>query len=230
MTVVRFQPVLAPLTREQQRLVLDHQGSAQTMTRRYRRRYRGLLGDDDVKQLVDTGLAEAARAFKPNEGTPFSFFAWKRVCGSVIAAAKDEVRHRDAARRAAEACLDMQEDDVEIEDTADVLVARTETLAARISMAMMLGVATQAAAEDAAGAEALFIDRDYAQATRAALASTLATLSVRRRKLIELYYFQNRELREVAPLLDVGYSTARREHNEALDQLRAGLRARGIGA
>lgn len=226
----KFKPEHAPLTREQQLLVLDNQRFSHTMTRRLGAKYRGLIARDDVQQLVETGLSESARAWRATEGTPFTHFAWKRIIGAVTRAARDEVRQRSAVRRATAACLDMQDEQVDIEDTTEMLAARADTLSSRVAMAMVLGLATQASGDAAVGPESALVESDFATKARASLRAAVDTLPERRRRLVEMYYFEGFELRDVAETMSLGYSTVRREHNEALDALRSHLRDAGITA
>ncbi len=71
-------------------------------------------------------------------------------------------------------------------------------------------------------------DRQAYVHAMSALDEAKAALPDRDRKLIELHYFQNRDLKEVAKELGVSYATVRRYHGSVMERLAVRLRARGV--
>lgn len=225
---MRAQASRPALTPEQQRLVLDQGRLVRNLTLRYARKYRNLMSEDDIAQWIQVGLAESARSWDRSANTPFGAFAWKRISGLIADAVHGEVRQRDIVRRASEACMEAQRDEGELEDSQEIVYARTERLAARISTAIMLGLVNEDSGLTALEDEDAMAERDFVQRVKRALRDMLRLLSVRRQRLLELYYVEERDLKEVALLLQIGYSSARREHNEALDELAEMLNAQGL--
>lgn len=219
------------LTREQQALVLDHQGFARNMTRYFARKFRGALAEDDLRQLVQLGLTESARVFNRTRGTAFTSFAWRRLTGMVIEAARGEAAARNPLRRVLGACLDLQDGEVQLEEDEAGLAARAETVAARAAAAMVVGSYAGEAAW-AAGelpgmspmAEATPEERLLAEELRARVKAAVEGLPKRQRRVVEICYREGRTLRDAEVVLGVSYATVRRDHDEALDALREAFR------
>ncbi len=85
------------------------------------------------------------------------------------------------------------------------------------------------AADRVAGELEWVRSRAYRDA-EATLREMLGSLPARDRRVVEMHYFENRQLGDVAEALDVSYISARRYHHVALQRLGARLAARGVEA
>jgi RNA polymerase sigma factor for flagellar operon FliA len=204
---VTDRPVPLPLTPAQQQLVLDSRRFARRATKFHGWKHRAVLSPDDVGQLVELALVEAARHFDPEHGVSFTTFAWRRVDG-VIADAAGLDREEVAVRRAFGACVDLQNGVVDFEETDDSVTVRAREIALR--------AATSALPEPPATPDAALEDADL----RRAVDAGVAALPDRPRQVIDALYRRTQTLREVSAALGVSYATVRRDHDQALDALR----------
>ena len=223
----RVARLLPPLTPAQQALVIEHGGFARRMTRVLHRRYSRLLDRDDIEQLIQEGLAEAARTYRPEERVPFEAFAYKRACGLVIRAAGREVGVRRLARQAADACAACQDDGDALADSDETTRTRFVEITERIMMAMAFGLARPAVTGAPQGEGDVVAQETRARAQRA-LETGLARMSAEDRAILDGYYHEDRELKAIADELRLGYSTVRRRHNDALTKLAGTLARAGV--
>jgi RNA polymerase sigma factor for flagellar operon FliA len=191
-------------------------------------RLRGLVERGELVALGRAALCDAARTFDPARGTPFDTFAWARVNGAMVGAARDELDHRHVARSAVAAAEALAGDwplegDV-LRDGDDDHRRRLETFADGLAAAMFasaLGTVATGGEDEAVGR------LGYAAAMRA-LGEAKARLGDRDRRLVELHYEQGVPLRDAADALGVSYATVRRMHRGVVERLGKQLREVGV--
>jgi RNA polymerase sigma factor FliA len=218
-----------PLTPKQQKLVLDCQGFVRNVERYYAYRYRFRLKVDDVRQIVQLALTEAARTFDPERGIEFAKYAWKHVDGALADATRHEWAARALYAAAMAACAEFQivENEIALEGDAASDVARHDPERERLGTAGVLAATSLAGMSSAAEVEATRTPEDQALVAelRAALALGMEKLPERGRRVMALHYGEDRSLREVSDALAVSYATVKRDHDAALDALRERLAA-----
>ena len=220
-----------PLTAAQQELVRTASHLVDKIARAIARRG-GALDLDELASLGRAGLVEAAQTFDPSFGVNFEGFAWPRVHGAMKNGAKRErAEHRarmTAAIAASYAYAESQVDEGDpMTDTERDIHARIDASCDGFVAAMALGYFTAAARVEGEEAAA---ERDAHARAVEALREARESLPERDRRLIELHYEEQLDLKEVATRLGFSYISARRYHHAAVQRLGARVRGRGVGA
>ena len=202
-------------------------------------------GTGDLIAAGTLGLIAAVGAFDPDRGIEFSTFAVPRIRGAVL----DELRRQDwvprTARNRAAQLADAMGECVsdngsfgfrEVARRMGVSVVRLAKLLASVRRVAFVPLAhSQRSDDDALGPEQIIADdradNPEEQAERAeqfqALQVALESLPEVQRNLIEGYYFENREQKEIARELRVSRSRVSQIHNSALANLRRELELLG---
>jgi len=217
------------LTAPQRALVEQHMDVVDKVAAKFRGAARK-HGVDDVRSAARMGLCEAATTFDPTKGVPFPAFAWTRVIGAVMNFSQREDKSREVIRKCLQAgdeYAEMQEDQGQIEDTDGD--SRQRLRDAMSGMFTALAVGFFSAAGQLAGESQWVRSRAYREA-EATLREIVGSLPERDRRIVEMRYFEDRRLEEIAETLDVSYISARRYHHAALQRLGARLAARGVEA
>src|SRR5262249_25974402 len=91
-----------PLTPAQRALASSPAALAMAarVARPFGRRYATLVSQDDLDGVARLGLAQAARSYDESLGVAFEVFAWSRVHGAMMDAARGEAIHERRARAA----------------------------------------------------------------------------------------------------------------------------------
>ncbi len=132
---------------------------------------------------------------------------------------------RALLRQALGACADLQLPEVEVDGDAARDATRADAGIGRLATAGALALTSPPGASAASVATSMRTPEDAATAAEigARLATLLAKLPERSQRVVSLRYGVDRSLREVSKELAVSYATVRRDHDEALDTLRAGV-------
>lgn len=216
-----------PLTPAQRGQLVEMSKDIARWIAHFKRKYRGLLEPEDVGQLVNMAAGQAVRTWRAECNVPVEMYAWKHVNGVVIRAARDEVEERDAVREAAEKCMNNQRDEGDrMNDTDEMILHQAQSLSDRVVAAMVFSLATASPARDAEEGEEQMADLQMRAKVRSAVAN--ANLLERELTVLEMHYVKDCEFKEIAEALQIGYSSVRRIHNEALTSLREQLCAMGI--
>lgn len=112
-----------------------------------------------------------------------------------------------------------------LKDTEETLALRAHSLSDRTVAAMVFSMAAESSVRDATAGEDGFAVRDM-QAKVRHLAST--HLTEREQTILQRHYVEEAEFTVIAEALEIGYSSGRRFHNEALTTLGERLRAMTI--
>ena len=178
---------------------------------------------DDLLSAAMLGLVQAARAFDPDRGIPFTSFARTRIKGAVL----DELRSRDWLTRRSRARARIVQG-----MTADDLSARAGLAAGErqrvladlerarsLEHAMPLGQEAGEVASADPGPEAQVLDHELI----AQLHHAIGALPARLRVVVAEYYFEGRDMQAIAAELGVTRSRVSQLCAEALALLRAGI-------
>jgi len=224
---------LLPLTANQRELVERSMPVVDKVARILARRYATLVGYDDMLAMGREGLVQAARAYDPALGVPFSTFSTYRVQGAILDGIRKEATRareaRIAAHLAASEFLAVQVDDTNVmTDTEEAQRERLDAFAADTAAAMFAGLVGAESRRAAGGGEEAAATRQQRTRALSALERASSELSERDRKLIDLHYMQGLELKEVAGRLGVSYASVRRYHSTVVQRLAARLRTLGV--
>jgi RNA polymerase sigma factor for flagellar operon FliA len=197
---------------------------------------------DDLVSYGMQGLLEAAQRYDAQHGTAFTTFAYYRVRGAIF----DGLRGMGWLPRGEYARLRFEEragsylgnlGDRDAGERADGDPGQAGDLEEHVrSIADALGgvaaifITTLDArrdlesAQDGAGAAEALEERERSRTIRQAL----ATLPEKERRLLELYYYEDRSLNDAGQALGLSKSWASRLHARAIGLLKEALEERGI--
>lgn len=177
---------------------------------------------DDLIGWGYTGLMEAYRRFDSSRSSRFATFAYYRIRGAMLDAAK-RLCALDERRGVAQACNEV------LNTYAHVVNAQGAQASVEDRLAMMSDVAGSLSLvyvlrqcpsgtlrPEGAPQKAELVERQ----TKEKIRQTVARLPSPERTVMEAFYFEDRSLSEIAE--DLGYSAswASRIHSRALDRLR----------
>lgn len=192
---------------------------------------------DDLIQAGVEGLIEAANNFKEGKGAKFSTYAGIRIRGAIL----DEMRrgdwsprsvHRNArrvtqAQQMLEAALGREPKPAEVAKALKIeldeyqkmlrasLGARLSSLDEPVDSNEGASLAQFVASEAESPEEELSADQQRRQ-----LAEALAELPERDQLLLNLYYFEELNLKEIGAVLEVSESRVSQLHSQAAQRLR----------
>jgi RNA polymerase sigma factor (sigma-70 family) len=215
----------APLTAEQQRLVVSVLRFIEHRIHQVAPRLRGPARDDLV-QACRLGAAHAARRFDASRGLRFVTFAGPHIGGALADHIRRERKQSAPIRAASAAARAFLADEI---DPVDVLIEpedhrrRFNTLATRMLSAMIAGLA-----ETTPSAEDTLIDRQCRRLARETVEQTLARVGEAERAIYKRRYVEGRLLYELTGELGVSLATVRRQHERFLDENARALHARGV--
>ena len=194
---------------------------------------------DDLVSAGMLGLAQAAKSWDPTRGVTFERYARTRIQGALL----DELRGRDWATRSVRANARR------LQAASDEITARTGATPQPAELGQAIGlsaVEVDKLNDDIHRAtvlhyDALFTDADEGPATTSPGDETLDTLLQRElvgylrdavvslperlRKVVVEYFFEERQMQEIADDLGVTESRVSQMRAEAMVLLRAGLDA-----
>ncbi len=223
---------------DRDRLVREHLYLVQGIAGKLRRSLSRTLDYDDLVAYGSKGLVEAAERFDPAHGVAFSTFAYYRIKGAMVDGMRamgwysraDHARYR-AEERATEYMRSVAEREAAgaaaplpkntdpgqtLEEIAEILANVTTVHITSLEAAASVSDDRLPAPED----ELVYL-QTVAGARRA-----LAKLPEKERRLIELYYFEDRTLEEAgAELGGLSKSWVCRLHARAVKLLREAMEA-----
>jgi RNA polymerase sigma factor for flagellar operon FliA len=201
-----------------------HKGLVKKLASEIRRRYRLTVELDELEAAGLEGLVQADRAFDAARGVAFATFAYYRVQGAIL----DDCRRLGLLRR-------QYRSRAQFELAAGEVLARAaETTPAApgpgsaswlaatfdgLAVAFSLSEQAQEPVEASPGPEAEVTQHQLL----GRLEQALAVLTPEERRVVDLYYFQDRRMADIAS--DLGMSTAwvSRVHTRALKRLKTPL-------
>lgn len=194
---------------------------------------------DELVSAGMLGLAQAAKSWDASRGVTFERYARTRIQGALL----DELRSRDWATRSVRANARR------LQATTEELTARTGHAPATADIGRELGLATREVeklAEDVHRAtvlhyDAMFVDLDESPICPTVddqplnsileremlgyLRDAVVSLPERLRKVVVEYFFEERQMQDIADDLGVTESRVSQMRGEAIALLRAGLEA-----
>ena len=191
---------------------------------------------DDLRSAAMYALVVSAKNFDPDRGVPFAHFAAIRIRGAL----KDELRSMDWATRTVRArsreaesvrghlttVLERSPRTVEIADAMQVTIWELSSLNADVARARVLSLQGLADAADvdvpddpADGPESVLLRRERL----GYLHDAIAELPVRLRIVVTGYFFDGRQMSDIALELGVTQSRVSQLCSKALAMLREGL-------
>lgn len=221
---------------DRDRLVSQHLSLVQAIAAKLKRTLGRSIEFDDLVGYGTKGLLEAAERYDPTQGAAFSTFAYYRVRGAMLDGLRtmgwysrsDYARYR-AEERANEYLQNQAERAAAGQEASGG--ARPEKAAALESIAEVLGgiavihITSLEAAAKVADEKLPPPDADLERVQASARVRTaMAKLPEKERKLMELYYFGEKNLEEIGAVLGLSKSWACRLHARAVGLLRDALR------
>jgi len=226
-------PTLDP---EARRALLEaHLPMVRRLAARMARAFPASVELDDLASMGTLGLLDAVDRFQPDRSLSFTAFARIRARGAIVDAMRADdwvpraVRDRGARLREAEACLHRR---LGRAPTRPELAAHLEVSAARLreleagSVVRDLVSFDRPREEDGSLDELLPDDActpaESADAAdlRRLVRGALGILPDRDRMILELYYFRDKEFKEIAAVLGVTESRLSQLHKRILQDLR----------
>jgi len=195
---------------------------------------------DDLSQAGVIGLLDAAKKYKPSKNVPFKAYARVRVRGAII----DSLRQddwgprslRSQARRIRESVCELQSrlgrepEETEIAEEIGLSLEKYQKVVSEIrglSVSSMCVSNPTDETETEIQAPAAPEDDPFYQCSRSELrniiANALATLSEKERKVVALYYYEERNMRDIGASVGVVESRVSQLHSQALEKLRSRL-------
>jgi RNA polymerase sigma factor for flagellar operon FliA len=229
--------------RDREQLIRENLPLVQQVARKLRRQITAHIDFDDLCAYGSKGLIEAADRYDPRHGAAFTTFAYYRVRGAMLDGLRtmgwysraDYVRYR--AEERANEYLRNQADRAGAAKVAAGPAAgpASQPDSARVEAALgnvaeiLSGIATiHITSLEAASA----VPDDRFEAQDAALdlgrmservRAAIRALPPRERQLMELYYFEDKNLEEAGAVMNLSKSWACRLHARAIDLLRSAL-------
>ncbi len=218
-------------------LVEQHLSLVQAIARKVKKSVGASVDVDDLVGYGSKGLVEAAERFDPRHGVAFSTFAYYRIRGAMYDGLRsmgwysraDYARYR-AEERANEYLRSQADRDGAAKaegapvnrDPAAVLTEVREILAGVATIHITSLEAAAAVPDETRPAPDLAVEgRRMAERVRRAV----ATLPDKERRLMELYYFADKNLEEAGAELGLSKSWACRLHARAVELLRSAMDA-----
>jgi RNA polymerase sigma factor for flagellar operon FliA len=229
--------------KSQNQLVEQHLSLVQAIARKLKKTVTARIDFEDLVAYGSKGLVEAAERFDPAQGVAFTTFAYYRIRGAMFDGLRtmgwysrsDYARYR-AEERANELLRAQAEREgaervaaraagaapAKPDDTAAALAAIGEMLAKITTVHITsLEAASAVVDERLPGADVQLDTGRMGTRVRGAI----QTLPERERRLMELYYFADKNLEEAGAELGLSKSWACRIHARAIDMLRDALDA-----
>jgi RNA polymerase sigma factor for flagellar operon FliA len=225
---------------ERDRLIQQHLSLVGAIAGKLKRNLGRAIDFEDLVGYGSKGLVEAAERFDARQGTSFSTFAYYRIRGAMLDGLRtmgwysraDYARYR-AEERSNEYLQNLAERSGAAESAAGAAPARPDPAAALGEIAEILGgvavvhITSLEAAETMVDDRLAPADQDVERRqTGDRLRAALAGLPDKERRLMELYYFGDRNLEQAGAELGLSKSWACRLHARAVSLLRVVLEER----
>jgi RNA polymerase sigma factor for flagellar operon FliA len=229
---------------DRKRLVQDNLPYVRAIAARVKEQLPKEIDFEDLVAYGTQGLLEAAERFDGNHGASFTTFAYYRVRGAIFDGLRGmgwlprgEYARARFEERAAAYLANLAEREMGADEYGDpsgggrALEDEVRDLAAALGGVAAVFVTTlnlddENGPRDEAPQPHERLERREVEAT---LRSALQSLPEKERRLIELYYFEEKTLEEAGTALGLSKSWASRLHARAIDLLKGGLERLAAG-
>ncbi len=217
------------LTREQQAMV----AKAAPRVPQIARSMRHLLGGISFDECESAGyeaLARAALRYDPSFGVPFTGFAYRRIRGAMLDAARQVSPNRRRLARAihlveaadaasaSEAAPAQVGDPRVLAERVAAAAAVVREITAAVVMTRLVSADTERMADgDSPGADEVVADAQ----TRAHVTAAMGRCEPDERTMLDALYFRGLSMHDYATEIGVNVSTVSRRHSKALRKLAA---------
>jgi RNA polymerase sigma factor for flagellar operon FliA len=233
------------MTTERDKLIAEHLTLVQAIAGKLKRTLGRSIEFDDLVGYGHKGLIEAAERFDPKQGVTFTTFAYYRIRGAMLDGMRtmgwysradyaryraeeraheylQNVSEREGAARAAGAGEDHSEGASE-EDSADK-AKQLEAIAQILSSVATVHITSIEAASKVADERLPAPDAELETGQLGErVRQAVKALPEKERRLMELYYFEEKNLEEAGAVLGLSKSWACRLHARAVGFLRQQL-------
>lgn len=233
-------PPTPPLTPEQTQLLVQGMEVLERTARYFASRYGDIHSRDDFKSLGYLRLDRAVRLYDSKKG-PFEPYAWQAIHGAMAKAAGTQIRtHKRTYDAGNRAVIGLRDESNSLRDGMEQNQEHVDQFTGAILIGMVLGTLGKATGETSRGEDYANKQADSRRFT-SKLPDALSALSPEKQALVDLYYFggdgdgddddtdddgdgdKTPTLREIGEVLGVSYATARRRHQDLLEELRKAL-------
>lgn len=221
---------------DRDRLIEQHLSLVQAIAGKLKRSLGKTIDYDDLVGYGSKGLIEAAERFDPAHGVVFTTFAYYRIRGAMVDGLRtmgwysraDYARYRaeeraneylqsESAREAADKQANPAGESTDVAKTLDGIASILGGIAT-VHITSLEAAATKAD-ESLPPADATIDDARMSVRVRAAI----KTLPEKERRLMEMYYFDEKNLLEAGVALGLSKSWACRLHARAVNLLREAI-------
>lgn len=220
-------------TVDTKRLVEEHLSLVQAIARKLKKTMCAAMDVEDLIGYGSRGLLEAAERFDPQHGVTFTTFAYYRIRGAMLDGMRtmgwysraDYARYR-AEERANEYLQNLADREGAAEaagqqnDLEATIASLQQTLSAVATIHITSIDAAATVADESLPAPDAGIE---ASMLRKRMHEAIEHLPEKERRLMQLYYFEERNLEQAGAELGLSKSWACRLHARAVDMLRAAL-------
>ena len=224
---------------ERQRLVESHLTFVRSVAAKVKEQLPREIEFDDLVSYGTQGLIEAAERYDPAHGTAFSTFSYYRIRGAIFDGLRGmgwlprgeyaKIRFEERSNAYLQNLADREtgtaaedREDLSLEDDVRSIADALGGVAAIFVMA--LDALPDEPADGAPRPEQLVEEEQQRHVVREALAS----LPEKERRLLELYYFEDKSLNDAGEALGLSKSWASRLHARAVTLLKASLERGGV--
>jgi RNA polymerase sigma factor for flagellar operon FliA len=211
---------------ERNRLVEEHGSYVRALAAQIKERLPPEIEYDELCAYGTQGLLEAAERWDPRGGASFTTFSYYRIRGAIYDGLRRmglTSRSQRARLRAAERAGEYLSSTAELPQDVAGAAALT-AIADRLAAVATVYVSTLAGEADEAPAEGPDAEGWLCSAEMAGVVhGALAALPEKERRLIELHYFEGKNLQESGRVLGLSKSWTSRLHARAIDLLRTAL-------
>jgi RNA polymerase sigma factor for flagellar operon FliA len=219
---------------ERDRLVEDNLDLVRSIAGKTKRGLGRNMEMDDLVAYGNKGLVEAAGRFDARLGRSFTTFAYHRIRGAMLDGmramswySRSDLAHYRAEERANEYLQNLAErPENESGDAAETLEEIAEILGGVAAVHITcLEAAAHATDDRLPPPDQQFQD----MAMRARVRKAMEKLPERERRMVQLYYFEERQIDEVSREMGLSKSWGSRLHTRAVNRLREILEAEETG-
>lgn len=230
-----------PLSAEQERLLLDHLSIVRYIARSIHERIPQHVELEELVGAGTLGLVDAVRRFREDQGVQFRSYAQFRVRGAILDSLRSldwsprELRRKGRllaeTARGLQAQLRRPPQDIEIAAALDISLEDLQNLTARLK-GLEIGSLHDERGEESGEEELSFLPAKESEnplfqclegEARERLAKAIGALPDRERTVMQLYYFEEKTMREIGEVLGVVESRVSQIHHGALHRLRGQL-------